>query len=422
MTRWSRLSVVLGLLLVTLASGVVFAEEPVTITFAWWGDPAITKDYDALIARFEELNPDIRIENLRWGWYGDATEKFTVTAAAGVAPDVFMIPTIVPGALLPLDDLLESEPGMDSWFIPGSLDWMRVHIDQYGIARRGEGPLLGLPIYSLATAIAYNQDMFAQAGIANPTDWTYTEYEEIARRLTKDVDGDGVPDVWGAAWHIQSNTGIGPIIAAYADWPVYRYDPFDTIVNSTEFHNAAEVLRRWIQELEIHPAPNVGGARFASGTVATNQGHNDSFLSFPSAIGDQFAWDIAPMPVGPKGRWSWASHQGLGIYAQTKHVEAAWRFMKFLVGAEGGRMQNQTTLRLSSNIEAAQEYVLRAPFDVSVLLESFEYSIPDQIYIPGTDLATLLRPVWNGEESIQSAAARIEAQFRQRVRELTEQQ
>ena len=53
---------------------------------------------------------------------------------------------------------------------------MRATVDEYGITRRGEGPIIGLPMYSLATAIAYNQDMFARAGIENPTDWTYEEY------------------------------------------------------------------------------------------------------------------------------------------------------------------------------------------------------------------------------------------------------
>ena len=76
--------------------------------------------------------------------------------------------------------------------------------------------------------------MFARAGIENPTDWTYEEYADIARRLTQDTDGDGVPNIWGAQWHIQSNTGIGPIIAAHSDWPVYLTDPFDTIVNTIE--------------------------------------------------------------------------------------------------------------------------------------------------------------------------------------------
>ena len=99
---------------------------------------------------------------------------------------------------------------------------------------------------------SHNQDMFARAGIENPTDWTYEEYADIARRLTQDTDGDGVPNIWGAQWHIQSNTGIGPIIAAHSDWPVYLTDPFDTIVNTIEVQNAIDVLRRWIQEMHIH--------------------------------------------------------------------------------------------------------------------------------------------------------------------------
>ena len=51
-----------------LGTGAALAQQsPVTISFAWYGDPAITKDYETLVARFEELNPDVRVEMLRWG-------------------------------------------------------------------------------------------------------------------------------------------------------------------------------------------------------------------------------------------------------------------------------------------------------------------------------------------------------------------
>ena len=156
MTHTNQIALLCACVLMVLGTGAALAQQsPVTISFAWYGDPAITKDYETLVARFEELNPDVRVEMLRWGWTADATQKFVVQVATGVAPDVFMIPTIVEGALLPLDDLLASEPGLAEQYVPGSLDYMRATVDEYGITRRGEGPIIGLPMYSLATAIAH---------------------------------------------------------------------------------------------------------------------------------------------------------------------------------------------------------------------------------------------------------------------------
>lgn len=416
LSLWTRCGLSLVLLLV-VSAGALSQETPVTLTFAWWGNVAVLQDYEAVFERFHELNPDIRVESLHWGWSADAREKYTVAVATNTAPDVFMIPTVFPDALLPLDPYIERSPDLIRQLVPHGVEHWRISMDEYGILQRGVGQQLGLPLYSFATAIAYNGEMFAQAGIDVPTDWTYDDYVRIAQRLTRDTDGDGVPNIWGASWHIQSNTGIGPIIAAHGDWPIITSDPLDTIIDTPSVQNAIDYFRRWTQELQIHPPPARGSGSFPAGTVATIQGHNDTFLGFPQTVGDQFPWDILPMPVGPNGRKSVVFHQGIGINAQTEHPEEAWRFVEFFLSAEGATLQNRTLLRLSSNVDAAQDYLERAPFNASVIFESLQYAIDEQ---PGlVDYARELYPVWDGLESTQAATERIARLIRARIRELT---
>lgn len=53
-------------------------------------------------------------------------------------------------------------------------------------------------------AIMYRKDFFKEAGIFNefdepgpPSDWTWREFREFSRKLTRDTDGDGKTDRWG---------------------------------------------------------------------------------------------------------------------------------------------------------------------------------------------------------------------------------
>ena len=400
-----------GILLVLLTSLAGVAKEPVKITFGWWGNVAIAEDYEVVFQRFHELNPDIIVEGIHWGWSSDAREKLTVTLAAGTAPDVFMIPSnsFAP-ALLQLDDYVARSPELIRQLVPDGVRSWRVDIDRYGVVRTGTGKQIGLPLYSFATAIAYNQNMFDEAGIKLPDpDWTYDDLAAIGRKLPKADNGDGRPEVYGLEWYYRSSTGIGPLVAAYGgSWPPFTDDPITITINRPENLVGLDVLRRWIHEDGFHPMPSIGLRNLAAKNVAMVQGHNDTFLGYPKAIGDQFVWDVLPMPVGPAGRFSQVFHQGIGINASTPHPEEAWRFILFFLGKEGAILQNQKAVRLNSNIVAAPEYIKRLPFNGEVILKSFEYGVPSRPSPPiQTNIHNELYSVWNGLESLSTATERI---------------
>jgi multiple sugar transport system substrate-binding protein len=51
----------------------------------------------------------------------------------------------------------------------------------------------------------------------------------------------------------------------------------------------------------------------------------------------QFRIGVAPFPSGPVRKVTLATTDGFGIYAGTKHPEAAWELMKFLISKDYGR-------------------------------------------------------------------------------------
>jgi multiple sugar transport system substrate-binding protein len=63
--------------------------------------------------------------------------------------------------------------------------------------RRGRA-VYALPTGSSPLVVAYNKDLFDRAGLSGPADdWTWDDFLGLAKRLTRDRDGDGTIDQWG---------------------------------------------------------------------------------------------------------------------------------------------------------------------------------------------------------------------------------
>jgi len=67
----------------------------------------------------------------------------------------------------------------------------------------GSGDIYALPKDSSVFAYAYNKDLFDEAGLPYPDPkkpYTYDEFVEVCKTLTKDKDGDGEIDQWGGGF------------------------------------------------------------------------------------------------------------------------------------------------------------------------------------------------------------------------------
>jgi multiple sugar transport system substrate-binding protein len=81
-----------------------------------------------------------------------------------------------------------------------------------------------------------------------------------------------------------------------------------------------------------------------------NKGTQEAFIGGQLAMTEDGSWalkgiltnadfrvGLAVFPAGPARRATLATTDGFGIYAGTKHPEAAWELLKFLVSKEYGR-------------------------------------------------------------------------------------
>ena len=350
MTKGRKLQVLLLVVALTLFVGSVTASAEkivLRVAHAWESTFLdVQKEFDK---KFMERYPhiEIRLENFAWE---NILEKYQTQAAAGTLPDVFYVHCswaqqfIRQGLLMPLNSYIESTPNfnMDDMFPVGLTPY------------RANGTLYGLPYDAGPMALFYNKDMFDEAGLPYPTDdWVLDDLLDNAKKLTKDLNGDGRVDQWGISGTLTHETINAPVLAGFGARLVNE-DETETLVTTPE---AAEAFKWWIAldtEHKVAPSPAQVSAivePFTFGRVGMTFGGSwmmERWLRYGT-----FDADVAHVPAGPAGRYTTVAGSGYGISASTKHAEAAWLYLSEYLSEEGvkfmwGRTGRGSPSRLSA--------------------------------------------------------------------------
>ena len=170
------------------------ATRPV-VSFAIFGEPAELAAYQELVAAFAAAHPEIEIDLRHVPGQSEYRQRLATEFSAGQPPDVMLLnyrrmaPFAVEGGLEPLAPYLrESGVIQPADFYPITLQ-----------AFTYEGQLWCIPQNMSSLVVYYNQDLFAAAGLAAPApDWTWADFLDTARALTRDTDGNGQIDQYGA--------------------------------------------------------------------------------------------------------------------------------------------------------------------------------------------------------------------------------
>lgn len=199
--------------------------------------------------------------------------------------------------------------------------------------------------YSLPTkldqyGIVLNKDMFDAAGIAIPTEWTFDEFREVAKKLTK---GEGQDKVYGMYWNSQQDLTYAAtyLVAQTAGGDFFYKDGG----KETNFDNPV-FLKAYQLVADMMNADKSSPTHIDSVTQKLSQ--EGMFLTGKSAmtvgpwmvrnIKDKekyphtFKTAFAPYPVVDKGQRTYT--QGgygdhLSINPKSKNIDAAWEFAKW---------------------------------------------------------------------------------------------
>ncbi len=386
--------------------------KPVELVYLTRATPEQLGVWQKAVRAFEEANPDIRVrlDNVEYRFYW---AKLQTMVAGGTPPDVaFMESTRFPafvkkGTLLKLDDFIAADKQLDL------SDFYDIALDAY----RWQGGLYGLPNDVAVIVTFFNKDLFDKAGIEYPKKgWTWADYLEKAKALTRDFDGDGRPDQYGTVvppwWYVFVWMNGGDIV----DNPA---NPTRSTLSSPE---ALEALQ-WLVDLRVkygvspsrEEVENVGAYEmFATGRVAMVVGGHWDIPRLRET--EEFEWDVAPLPKG-KTEANIQYGSCYCIMKGSKHPKEAWRLIRFLACREGQDILLSSGFSTPALRSAAKSETFLAPppEHAEVFIEAISHGHPMPFTPAYVEMADYYRErmglMWEGREPVKETAAAVDAKI-----------
>lgn len=288
------------------------------IRFASWDVAEDVDRQQALVDRFNEQHDDIEVVLEAYG--SDFDTKISAGMGSGDTPDVMYMwnyPAYYEG-LEPLDSYIEAE-GEDykSNFYDALWNYNSIGEEVYGI-----------PVGFTTHTLFYNKDLFAQAGVAEPTDsWTWDDLQAAAKTISDKTGVKGFafqmkPDPYDFEMYLWSNG------SAYCD----ENGNLDGYLNSQKSKDVMQMFQNMEKDGYAVATENGGTDAFRSGSAAMYIYGSWSINSFNE---DGLNYGVAKLPCfGSNPSISILSSSGVAISKDSKNKDAAWEFVKFWTGEE----------------------------------------------------------------------------------------
>src|SRR5690554_6287162 len=261
------------------------------------------------------------------------------------------------GALLPLDDYIANWDGKDD-----------IHDRIWELTRHSDGKQYYMPLQMVILYLYYRADMFEELGLEVPK--TREEFLDVAKKLTRDLDGDGIVDVYGF--------GIRGARGGHDWWGTFVLSSgaefFDEHGNSKLTTPEAIAANQWFIDLyrehQVSPptTPSDGFveviANMKSGKTAMTIHHLGSAAELEAVLGDKIS--AAPVPKGTEGYWTSFGDEENAIFAATEVPDAAFKWASFLAEAENNAIWQKSSGQVSvnkSNASADADRFLKATTD-----------------------------------------------------------
>ncbi|MCQ6559014.1 ABC transporter substrate-binding protein [Paenibacillus mendelii] len=323
----------------------------------------------------EKFNVKIVYEKVPWG---ESINMVTNAALSGesVADIVpldlyFAIPAINQGLFMPVDDFFDFE---DPKWPAGMKKHGMVNGKMYGFTTS----------ISNASGIYYNKTLFEREGLPDPHDlvaqdnWNWETFLDIAKKATKDTDGDGVIDQWGVTntapnlVRILIHSNDAAFIEQKDGKSVFAYDNpnlLEALHYYSDLYNVHKVVKP--SKNENFDDYNDSQTVFAAGKAAMVTGEVWEGATRTTMTDEQ---GFVFFPKGPKATvWQGSIENYVQNYipANVKRAEEKAYIWDYI----------QTWDRVQPKLrEEAEKQLLADEKDIEAMLEIVKYSQP--IFLP----------------------------------------
>ena len=388
--------------------------------------------YKGLVEEFvEEHKDEIKEVVFEVTTQDEYNTKMIANMTAGDMPDVFYVgPAAVRsyvdnGYILPLDDYVDAATVEKIWGTTQT-------IYRYDGTNVGTGSLYALPKDLSCFAFAYNKDLFDEAGLAYPDPekpYTYDEFIEVCKALTKDKDGDGETDQWGVA--NANQFGMTPYL--YSNGVKFLNDDMTkvNVANNEALKNALT----FYTDLTLNGlTPSVdqdtalgGYQRWLDGQIGFYACGTWDIAAFMDDSTFPYEWDLCGWPVGPDGdgrSHTWMGSVGYCVSKTTENPDLCAELIAKLSTDEDGQkavsgittgssiqLPNISDLAYGEFLDAVKAEKLPFPTNVRVLFGYFEGDDHYAAALQETDYTyngEWFDPFWQGVQNIQRGNITVE--------------
>lgn len=345
--------------------------ESINIKFTLWGSDAHIALLTEISEEYRQTHPNVTFEFASIP-VADYVSKLAVQLAGNDQPDVgWMLESPAlgwedAGALVDLSSYLKDDVEFNlSDFSESSLAlWTQ------------DDALYGIPFSTSPMFIAYNADLFDEAGLDTPSEsfakgeWTWEKFAEDAKAITDLGNGSigyvHIDEISTNPWRL-----LVPIMQAYGGGS-WDSDGTICLMNTAESVEAVTLVHdmMYIDNSIVKPNEKVD---FTSGTVGMTMRQ----LSWLSSLTDvTFEWDFAPLPSGPAGAKPVVGQAAVVVFNSSPNKEVAIDFLKFLMNSENSAKLSQFFPQARASVLDSGSIEATNP---TLNTESIQTAIIDQI-------------------------------------------
>lgn len=372
-------------------------DNRIQIRYTAWGNPEQIALEKQFCDRFNRENPDVQVNFFQ---VPNSTYflKAMVMMASRTAPDVLRIDHYNYPALAKRDyfydmtPLLAKDPGFkeSDFFAPAMQE------------NRFNGHIYGLNVLFGGVMIYYNKSLVRQAGLEDPYElwkrgeWTWDRFRSHAKAMAK-MDERGKPVRFG--FNVPSFPMYASIIWGFGG-DLLSKDGKKSLVDQPGTIKALQFLAD--MRFEDHSCPTPAQSAnsqftFESGKIGMEFNWMGMSPRYRTLIKD-FEWDVCPVPMGPEGGSTCVKGNHLVIYKESRHPEAAYRFIRFMTSPEIERelyIVNRRSMPTRRALAYSEDYLKtdKPPFHNDVFVKSIE----NGRVLPITDRWNEWNSVYNSE-------------------------
>lgn len=320
------------------ADGTTAAKkDPVTLRLYTYGTEE-AYNWKKTVAAFEEKNPGMKVEVVGLSEKGDTQEagkKLDLAVASGEAIDVLMFSDpagysqrVGLGMAAPLDEFIAKDGYKEE--------------EEYKVDTHLNGKVYALPGKFNPWYVLLNKNNLDEAGLSVPTDWTWDQFADYAKKLTK---GEGATKRYGTYFHGPQGGGWMEYLKLMME---NQQDNADILkadgtsnLNDPNFKKTLELrVKMEKEDKSAVPYQDMISQKLAYRTQFFNQAASmlvigswmNTEIGGTDKVPLNFNVAVAPFPknnAGDKGGFTPVTTDFVAVSASSKHKQEAYQFVRW---------------------------------------------------------------------------------------------